>query len=78
MNLISIKDFFDNLNVFFQEENEGTADALCSFYKSEEGTIKEIRIFNPDYDEFMIIKRDGEVQCIGVEEEDFKPKKLKR
>lgn len=77
MNFISMKDFFDNLNVFFSDE-ELITDSLCSFYKDEDGTVQEIRIFNPDYDEFMVITRNGEVRCIGVEEEDFKTKKLKR
>lgn len=62
------KDFFDNLNCFFNEDADDTVDIDCTLYKNEQGKVMEVRVWNPEYDEFMVITRSGEVQFINVDD----------
>lgn len=64
---MKVKDFFDNLNVFFNEDEyvddpsmlEESAQIFAYAYKNEDGEIREIRIFNPEYKEMLIIDEKG-------------------
>jgi len=64
------KHFFEHLNVFFEEENESNSAEIPSFvYKNKKGKIEEIRIFNPKYDEFFYVNRNGERGFVNIAEE---------
>jgi hypothetical protein len=60
------EDFFDNLNVFFGESEAEFADLVSNVYRDEDGKITEIRIFNREYDEFLVVERDGSTYAISV------------
>jgi len=72
---LRIKDFFDNLNVFFKEDEdvddpsmlEGSAQVYAYAYKNEEGEVSEIRIFNPEYKEMLIIDSNGKTEPLSLE-----------
>lgn len=72
---MKVKDFFDNLNVFFNEDEgiddpsllEGSAQVFAYAYKDEEGEIYEIRVFNPEYKEMLIIDENGKVEPLSLE-----------
>lgn len=64
---MKVNDFFDNLNCFFDDEMLEEVDGQCTLYKKD-GVVVEIRIWNPDYDEFMVIGRGGKVQVVNVDE----------
>lgn len=77
---MNIKDFFDNLNVFFIDENvsedeNSYATITATAEKDKNGKIIEIRIVNNEYDEFLIIDRDANIVCINIEDEEKKSKK---
>ena len=69
------KDFFDNLNVFFKNDEDvddidmldNNAQIFAYAYKNEEGEIYEIRIFNPEYRELLTIDSEGTVTPINLE-----------
>ena len=69
------KDFFDNLNVFFKNDEDvddidmldNNAQIFSYAYKNEEGEIYEIRIFNPEYRELLTIDSEGTVTPINLE-----------
>lgn len=63
---MKIKNFFNNLNCFFNNEEEPTAEITGTIHKNDQGKIMEIRFYNPDYDEFMVIERNGNIQFINV------------
>ncbi len=63
-----VKDFFDNLNSFFEDEDDETADILASIHKNKDGTIEEIRIYNSEYNEFLVIERNKNLTAINAEE----------
>ena len=74
---MKISDFFDNLNVFFKgdedvvedpTELEGNAQIYAYAYKDEKGEVIEIRIFNPEYREIMIIDKIGNIEPISLED----------
>ena len=62
------KAFFDNLNVYFTKEEEIDAPIRASAYKNDEGDIIEVRIFNPDYNEMLVVNLEGEIQAISVDD----------
>lgn len=68
---MEIQDFFDNLNVFFEKDDDMYVDIDASLYKNEDGTVEEIRLFNTEYDEFIVIDRHGEITCINVPDEEI-------
>lgn len=69
------KDFFDNLNVFFKNDEDvddidmldNNAQIFAYAYKNEEGEIYEIRIFNPEYRELLTIDSEGNVTPLNLE-----------
>jgi len=68
-----LKSFFDNLNSFFKEDEEFVADIPATAHKNPDtGEIEEIRIYIPDYDQFIYIDKAGIVHLISVPEEEEK------
>ena len=65
---MKVEDFFDNLAVFFKNEDDLSTDGLVSIYRNEDGQVTEIRIFNPEYEEFLIIDRERNFEVINVAE----------
>lgn len=70
---MKISDFFDNLNVYFEadEDNDdmkGSEQAYSFVYRNGDGEVYEVRIFNPEYKEIMSISRDGQIEIISVED----------
>jgi hypothetical protein len=63
---MKMEDFFDNLSVFFGEEEVEFVDVVSNVYRDEDGKITEVRIFNRQYDEFLVIERDGTTYAISV------------
>jgi hypothetical protein len=63
---MKIEDFFDNLNVVFGDSEGEFADVVSNVYRDEDGKITEIRVFNREYDEFLVIERDGTSYAISV------------
>lgn len=73
-----LKSFFDNLNCFFKDEDTKSADIPATAHKnSSSGEIEEIRIYIPDYDQFIYIDKSGIVNLINVPEEEEKTQKKK-
>ena len=75
---MEIKSFFDNLNCFFDDTDSNFADLPATVHKNEEGEIEEIRIYIPDYDQFMYINRTGIAKVLDVEEEKEKIEERKK
>lgn len=73
---MKIDDFFDNLNSFFTEDEyvedpdmlDQNAQIYAYAYKNENGDIYEIRIFNPEYREMMVIDKKGNVKPMSLTE----------
>lgn len=70
---MKISDFFDNLNVYFNddegsEELEDSSQIYSFAYKNDSGDIYEVRLFNPEYKEIMSISRDGKIDIVSVDE----------
>jgi hypothetical protein len=63
---MKIKNFFNNLHVFFSDEDELSTEITGTVHKDENGKIIEIRFYNPDYDEFLVIEREGHVDAVNV------------
>lgn len=71
---MKISDFFDNLNSFFTNDEEvddvdlldNSAQIYAYAYKDDNGDIYEIRIFNPDYREMMVIDVNGNIKPISL------------
>lgn len=70
-------DFFDNLNVFFggdedvvedPDELESSSQIYSYAYKNDRGEVHEIRIFNPEYREILVIDRNGKIETISIED----------
>ena len=61
----------DNLNYLFQEDDNGEAETEvnteCTVYR-ENGQVTEIRIWNQEYEEFIVIERTGNIQAVSVDE----------
>lgn len=74
-----LKSFFDNLNCFFKDEKINSADIPATAHKNPEtGEVEEIRIYIPDYDQFIFIDKKGVVNLINVPEEEEKVLTKKR
>ena len=72
------KNYFDNLSALFEEENEEFVDITGSIYRNEKGKVTEIRFFNLQYDEFLVIDREGKVSCTNIDDMKEKEEKKKR
>ena len=73
---MEIKNYFDNLSALFSDENEEFVDISGSIYRDKKGKIVEIRFFNLQYDEFLVIDREGRVSCTNID--DVKEKEEKK
>lgn len=68
---MKIKDFFENLHVFFQDEEDAQFMPItATIERDENGVITEIRFVNETYDEFLVVDKKGNVLCINVAEEE--------
>lgn len=70
---MKISDFFDNLNLLFDPEDEEifkTTTRAVIFKNKDTGEVESIQIINPEYKEFIIIDREGNIECINISEEE--------
>lgn len=65
-------DFFDNLSIFIKEEDEEFGEIPARVFRNEDGDITEIQIQNPQYGEFMVIEKSGNISCLNIDEEEQK------
>lgn len=65
---MKFQNFFDNLNVYFQDEEAIDAQIVAFVYKNDEGIINEVRIFNPEHEEILVINRDKTIEALNIEE----------
>jgi hypothetical protein len=68
---MNLSSFFDNLKAKFTEDMDekiNSVDVTASVYRDENGEISEIRIFNEEYEEFLVIERDGTMSAINVKD----------
>jgi hypothetical protein len=66
-------DFFDNLNIFFNDagEEEEYAFVQAVVYRDlKTGNIDSIQIVNKEYKEFMVVDRSGSIDFINMDEEE--------
>jgi anti-sigma B factor antagonist len=69
---MKISTAFDNLAKFFGEDDEERAPIPSEVFRDDNGRITEIRLYNAEYEEMIVINRRGEVEALSVEEfEDF-------
>jgi hypothetical protein len=73
---MTVGDFFDNLAVYFKDEDEDSTEGLVHIYRNEDGLVTEIRVFNTEYQEFLIITRDRRFEVISVADYIEKEKEL--
>ena len=60
---------FDNLAKFFEESNETTSAQIpAEIFRDERGNITEMRLYNAEYEQLIIIDRSGTVEALSVEE----------
>ena len=64
---MKIKAFFENLNVYFEEEEED-APIRAAAYKNKEGDVVEIRVFNTEYNEMIAVNVDGEIEALSIDD----------
>jgi len=58
---------FDNLAKFFEEGNEADFTSVpAEIFKDERGNIQEIRLYNTEYEQLIIIDRSGNVEALSV------------
>lgn len=65
---MTLDTFFDNLESLFDEQDENETDTVATIYRNKNGKVCEIRVFNPKYDDIMVITRKGEIDTITVDE----------
>ncbi len=60
---------FDNLAKFFDEDNDTESAPLPSeIFRDGDGKLTEIRIYNVEYEQLIIIDRSGNVEALSVDE----------
>ena len=60
---------FDNLAKFFEEDNDGgSAPVPAEIFRDDRGKLTEIRLYNAEYEQLIIIDRSGTVEALSVEE----------
>lgn len=65
---MKIGDAYDNLAKFFEDADDESAQIPAEAFRDESGKIIEIRVFNAEYEEIIVITRRGEVEAISVDE----------
>lgn len=64
---MKINDFFDDLGIFFgEDEDESNVKIIAEAVRDDLGNITEIRILNPEYEEIMVVTRNGQVEAIST------------
>jgi hypothetical protein len=64
---------FDNLAKFFKDD-ETRASIPAEAFKNKAGDVIEIRIYNAEYEELLILDRHAKVQALSVSEYESKIK----
>lgn len=64
----------DNLAIFFKDEDKNYANIPAEVFRDENGKITEIRIYNMEYEQMIIIDRNGRTEAISVDEYEKKIK----
>ncbi len=60
---------FDNLECLFSDEEQETAEVTATAIRDlKTGKITEIRVFNTDYDDILVINRKGDTFAINANE----------
>jgi len=57
----------DNLSKFFKDD-EKRAQIPAEIFKDNNGKIIEIRVYNAEYEQLIILGRDGQVEALSVDE----------
>ncbi len=58
---------FDNYAKFFENDNQ-SAEIPAEIFRDEDGKLTEIRIYNAEYEQLIILNRSGNVESLSVEE----------
>ena len=66
--VMKIENFFENLKALFSDEESDSAEIKASVYRNVDGEIEEIRIFNEEYDEFLVVEKSGNLTAINIKE----------
>ena len=60
---------FDNLECLFPDEDQVEADTQATVIRDvKTGKVIEIRVFNVDYDDILVINRKGDTFAINANE----------
>ncbi len=59
---------FDNFASFFDDDEKESASIPAEVFRDEEGKVIEIRIYNPEYEEIIVVGRNKNVEALSVEE----------
>lgn len=65
---MNIKVALDNFAKFFDDENVTSAQVPAEVFRDEYGKVIEIRIYNSEYEQMIVLDRSGNVEAISVEE----------
>lgn len=59
---------FDNFAKFFDDEDSLAAPIPSEVFRNEDGEIIEVRIYNAEYEQMVVVDRNGNVEALSVEE----------
>ena len=59
---------FDNFAKFFADEDQMSAEVPAEIFRNEDGKLIEIRIYNAEYEQLLIMDRSGNVEALSIEE----------
>lgn len=65
---MKLKVAFDNFAKYFVDEDEISAEVPAEIFRDENGKIIEVRIYNAEYEQLIIVDRSGNVEALSVEE----------
>lgn len=65
---MKLKVAFDNMAKFFVDEDKDSAEIPAEIFRDEKGIVSEVRIYNTEYEQIIIVDRSGNVEAISVEE----------
>lgn len=65
---MELKVAFDNFAKFFTDEEVNQAEVPTEIFRDDGGKVKEIRIYNVEYEQIIIVDRSGNVYALSVEE----------
>lgn len=59
---------FDNFAKFFEDEDSVVAPIPSEVFRNESGDITEVRIYNAEYEQMVVVDRNGNIEALSVEE----------